>query len=251
MKSGAPQALAALLALALLGGCATVPPGETRARSDPWEPFNRDMFAFNDAIDAAVLKPVAKAYVDVVPQFMRTGVSNFLGNIVDVWSTINLFLQGKPQAGLEMWMRVASNTVFGVAGLFDPATEFGLERRVEDLGQTFGWWGMGSGPYLVLPFFGPSDVRDAGALVFDVTAVEPGRLFHTIPARNTAIVLQVIDKRASLFPAEKLLEGIALDRYTLIRDAYLSRRRSLVYDGNPPDDEESDDASPNNPSPGQ
>ncbi len=246
MKSAACRtlALALALALALLGGCATVPEGEPRARSDPWEPFNRGVFEFNDALDKVILKPVATAYVDYVPRIARTGVSNFLGNIVDLWSTINLFLQAKPQEGLEMWMRFASNTVFGVAGLFDPATEFGLERRVEDMGQTWGRWGMGSGPYLVLPFFGPSDVRDAAALTFDVIAIEPGHVFHTVPARNTAIALQVINQRASLFPAEKLLEGMALDRYTLIRDAYLARRRSLIHDGNPPDDEESDDSPP-------
>lgn len=236
---------AAAIAIALLGGCATAPGGERRARSDPWEPFNRGVFEFNDAVDIVVLKPVAKAYVDVVPQLVRTGVSNFLGNIVDLWSTINLFLQAKPQAGLEMWMRFVSNTFFGLAGVLDPATEFGLERSsVEDMGQTLGRWGVGSGPYLVLPFFGPSDLRDASALTFDVIAVEPGRVFHTVAGRNTAIALQVIDKRASLFPAEKLLESIALDRYTLIRDAYLARRRSLVYDGNPPDDEEPDDSAP-------
>jgi phospholipid-binding lipoprotein MlaA len=231
-------ASALLPALALLCGCATVPDGP-RARSDPWEPLNRQVFAFNDAVDAALLKPVAHAYLDVVPEMVRTGIANFLGNFVDAWSAVNLLLQAKPQAGLEMWMRVTANTVFGLAGILDPASEMGLERTtVEDLGQTLGRWGLGSGPYVVLPFLGPSDLRDAGALVVDLTVVEPGRVFRTISGRNTAIALQMIDKRASLFGAEKVLEGIALERYTLIRDAYLSRRRSLVYDGEPPEEEE-------------
>lgn len=228
-------ATAAALAAALLGGCATVPDGP-RARSDPWEPLNRQVFEFNDAVDAAVLKPAAKAYQAVVPELVRTGISNFLGNLVDAWSSINLFLQFKGQAGLEMWMRVTVNSVFGLAGILDPADEMGLERRsVEDLGQTLGYWGVGSGPYLVLPFLGPSDLRDAGALVVDLTVVEPGRVFHTIPARNVAIGLKILDERVRLFGAERVLEGMALERYTLIRDAYLSRRRSLIYDGDPPD----------------
>ena len=230
-------ALAAALGGALAAGCATVPDGP-RAPTDPWEPMNRQVFAFNEAVDAAVLKPVAKAYQQVVPELLRTGVSNFLGNLVDLWSSLNLFVQLKPQAGLEMWMRVTVNTVFGLGGLLDPAYEMGLDRTsVEDLGQTLGYWGVGSGPYLVLPFLGPSDLRDGAALVIDVTAIEPGRVFRTIPARNTAIALQIVDQRVKLFPAERVLEGIALEKYTLIRDAYLSRRRSLIWDGDPPDDE--------------
>jgi len=231
-------AAAAILAAALLAGCASVPDGP-RAKSDPWEPFNRQMFEFNEAVDAALLKPVAKAYEAVLPQPVRTGISNFLGNLVDAWSTVNLFLQAKFQPGLEMLMRVNVNTVFGLAGILDPAEEMGLERRsVEDLGQTLGYWGVGSGPYLVLPLLGPSDLRDGAALVVDVTAIEPGRVFRTIPARNTAIALKIVDERAKLFGAERVLEGIALEKYTLIRDAYLSRRRSLVYDGEPPDEDE-------------
>lgn len=229
---------AALTAAALLAGCATVPDGP-RAKSDPLEPLNRQVFAFNEAIDAAILKPVAKGYRDVVPEMIRTGVSNFFGNLSDVWSTLNFFLQGKVQTGVETFFRVTVNSTMGLGGILDPASEMGLERRsVEDLGQTLGVWGLPPGPYLVLPFFGPSDIRDGIGLVADVSATQPGHVFHKVPARNTATALQVVDTRVRLFPAERVLEGITLDKYIALRNAYLSRRRSLVYDGDPPDDEE-------------
>lgn len=245
MKTVALRGCAAAIALAVLGGCASVPGGEARSRRDPWESFNRGVFEFNDAVDTAVMKPVARAYVDHVPRLVRTGISNFFANLGDLWSTVNLLLQAKPQEGLETWMRFVANTVFGLAGVLDPATEFGLERRPpKDLGQTLGWWGMGSGPYLVLPLLGPSDLRDALVLPADLVATSPTWAIHHVPERNSAIALQAVDKRAALFPAEKVLEGMALDRYTLIRDAYLSRRRSLVYDGNPPDDDEGDESAP-------
>ncbi len=229
---------AAWVAAALVAGCATVPEGP-RARSDPLEPLNRQVFAFNEAIDEAVLKPVAKAYQRAVPELVRTGVSNFFGNLSDAWSTVNFLLQGKVQSGVETFFRVVANSTFGLAGLLDPASEMGLERRsVEDLGQTLGVWGLPPGPYLVLPILGPSDFRDGVGLVGDISATQPGNVFHKVPARNTAVALQVVDTRVRLFPAERVLEGITLDKYLAVRDAYLSRRRSLVYDGDPPDEDE-------------
>ena len=258
-----------LLAAALLGGCATtgVPApgagapaagaqaGAPAARpaanpADPWERFNRRMFAFNDAIDDAVLRPVATAYRDLVPRPVRTGIGNVLGNIGDVWSTVNHLLQGKVQTGAEMGMRVLTNTLFGLGGLIDPATEMGLVRRSEDLGQTLGHWGVGPGPYLVLPLLGPSTLRDA-------TDILPSREFSasSLPnaesGRYAVTALQVVHTRATLLGATQLLGEIALDRYGLVRDGYLQRRRDAVYDGAPPMtfDDPGDDPPPPPPPP--
>lgn len=246
---------AAALALALLGlgGCASVPwsrpaledvgPTPT-TRVDPWERFNRRMFAFNEVVDEAVLTPVARAYRAVVPEWLRSGVSNMYGNLGDAWSAVNLMLQAKPVAALDMGLRFATNTVFGVFGFLDVADEVGLERRsAEDFGQTLGRWGMSSGPFVVLPLLGPSTVRDSLALTVDMKASPPDLVFRELRDRNAATVLQVIDTRVKLLNASRLLDDIALDKYILLRDAYLARRRSLIYDGNPPDDDE-DDATP-------
>lgn len=240
--------LAALLSL--LGACATVPPGTSAAAgaapaianpTDPWESFNRKVYAFNDAIDEAVLKPVATAYRDVVPQIVRTGVSNVLGNLGDVWSAANHLLQGKLQVGLEMGMRVLSNTFFGLGGLLDPATEMGLTKRHEDFGQTLGRWGVGTGPYLVLPFLGPSTLRDSAGLAVDRTAY--GSML-TLPWKEESglAVLELLSVRASLLSASQLLDQVALDRYSFLRDAYLARRRDAVYDGAAPMEVFEDDA---------
>lgn len=227
--------------LALGAGCATLPPGTQPSPKDPYERFNRSMFAFNDAIDEHALKPVAKAYVAVVPSPIRTGVTNFFGNFTDAWSAVNQLLQGKPEQTARMTMRVVLNTTIGVGGLFDPATKVGLERQSEDLGQTFGRWGAPSGPYLVLPLFGPSDVRDAIALPAD-RYVSPALLTHTTTGALAVDALDVVQTRADLLQASNMLNDIALDRYQFLRDAYLARRRSLVYDGNPPDEDDSDKA---------
>jgi phospholipid-binding lipoprotein MlaA len=238
-------AAALLLAAALLGGCATTgsPAGTGAAGAgappraanpaDPWEGFNRRMFAFNDAVDDAVLRPVATAYRDVVPSFVRTGIGNFLGNVGDVWSTVNHLLQGKVQTGAEMGMRVLTNTLLGMAGLLDPATEMGLTRRSEDFGQTLGRWGMGPGPYLVLPLFGPSTLRDATDRVVG-NEFSAGSLPPSDAGRYVITALQVVHTRAGLLDATTLLGEIALDRYSLVRDGYLQRRLSAVYDGSPP-----------------
>ena len=186
-----------------------------------------------------MLKPVAQAYRRGVPELVRAGVDNVFGNIGDVWSTVNHLLQGKVMSGGAMALRVATNTVFGLAGLLDPASEMGLERQSEDLGQTLGAWGFGAGPYLVLPFFGPSSLRDGIAFPVDRMA-GPTALVDGTQTVVAVAALQVVSTRAGLLSASALMDDVALDRYVFLRDAYLSRRQNLVYDGNPP--EEADDA---------
>lgn len=232
--------------LLALSGCATVRPsasqmaattGPTAYKADPWERFNRAMFNFNEVVDVAVVKPLAMTYQAVVPRWARTGVDNFFGNLGDLWSTANLVLQLKPKPALEMGMRVATNTVFGLLGVLDVAEEVGLERRsTEDFGQTLGRWGLDSGPYLMLPILGPSTLRDGAARVVDLK-YSPGRIAFREPTDRTgATVLQVLNERGKLLNASRVLDDIALDKYIFVRDAYLARRRSLVYDGDPPEE---------------
>lgn len=234
-RSATAMALSALL---LVSGCATLTPSGPPTPSDPWEGFNRQMFAFNEVLDRAALKPAAQAYQAVVPEWLRTGVSNVFGNLSDVWSSVNLLLQAKPRAALETGMRVGTNTLFGVGGFFDAADELGLQRQgYEDFGQTLGIWGVASGPYLVLPFFGPSSVRDGSArLLLDERLSGPSLVLHRASERNVATVLRVLDTRVHLLNAGQLLDGIALDKYTLLRDAYLARRRSLISNDDAPFD---------------
>lgn len=201
---------------------------------DPWENWNRKVFSFNEKVDTAVVRPIATAYVKVVPQPVRTGVTNFYGNFSDLWSAVNNLLQGKIANGLQDVMRVGTNTLFGIGGLFDVATEVGLERHGEDFGQTLGRWGVGAGPYLVLPLFGPSSVRDTAALPLD-RAVTPALAFSDDPTRFFLAGLGLVNERANLLPATRMLDDMALDKYSFVRDAYMQRRRSLVYDGNEPE----------------
>jgi phospholipid-binding lipoprotein MlaA len=222
-----PAALAAAL---LLSACATTGPATP---GDPWEGFNRKVFAFNEAVDDAVLRPVAEAYRDNVPQIVRTGVSNVLGNVGDLWSAANHFLQGKVQSGFEQGMRFLTNTLFGLGGLLDPASEMGLKRHSEDFGQTLGRWGMGPGPYLVLPLLGPSSVRDGIGRVPDMAA-SPSNLFDDSRANGVTTVLTVVDARAALLGVTGLADRVSLDKYSFFRQAYLARRQDAVYDGAPP-----------------
>ena len=252
---GAAAAPLAALALVVLAGCATVPAsgsGDAAAPTDPWEAWNRKVFAFNEVVDENLLVPVARAYRDVVPELVRKGVGNVLGNIYDVWSTANHLLQGKAQVGLEMGMRVLTNTVFGLGGLLDPASEMGLARRSEDFGQTLGVWGVGNGPFIVLPLLGPSTLRDTTGLVVD-RQVAPSTLPHGDAASYGVTALEVVHTRATLLQTTKLLDEVSLDKYAFIRDAYLSRRRDLVYDGAPPmeafDDEDWSDEDAAKPAP--
>lgn len=225
-------AAAVLLALAAaLGGCASVPNPNP---DDPFEGYNRGMQRFNDAVDDAVLAPVARTWRDQVPSFVRTGVGNFFGNLDDAWSAVNHLLQAKPEPALTMTMRVAVNSVFGFGGLLDIGTEAGLERQSEDFGQTLGRWGLPAGPYLVLPLLGPSSVRDTAGRPLDMAATSTARIGLEEAQITIASLLNVVDTRARLLGASRLLEQAALDRYVFLRDAYLARRRNLVYDGDPP-----------------
>jgi phospholipid-binding lipoprotein MlaA len=244
-------AQAALVAVVLLmAGCASVPAGGQAAAAtpgDPWESWNRKVYSFNDKVDEAVLKPVATAYRDVLPEFVRTGVNNVLGNIGDVWSAANQLLQGKVQNSLEMGMRVLTNSFFGLGGLLDPATPLGLTRRSEDFGQTLGTWGLGSGPFLVLPLLGPSTLRDTAGLLVD-RQTGASTLPPTPAGQYSVTALEVINLRANLLSTTRLLDQVALDRYSFVRDAYLARRRDALYDGAPPmesfDDGEDEPAAP-------
>jgi phospholipid-binding lipoprotein MlaA len=220
---------AALLLAGLLSGCAT-PSGNP---ADPLEPFNRAMFGFNDALDTAVVKPVAKGYRAVLPDFMQTGVTNFFSNLEDIWISANDLLQGKFQQGGEDFARFLLNSVVGIAGLFDVASDGGLDKHNEDFGQTLGTWGVGSGPYLVIPFLGPSTVRDGLAFLVDTQADLVWRI-DDVPVRNSAVALRYVSRRANLLDATDLIDQAATDKYAFIRDAWLQRRRNLVYDGNPP-----------------
>lgn len=222
---------ALLLMTVLASGCATAP-GQTSAH-DPWENANRKIYRFNEQLDASVLKPAATAYVKVVPEPLRKGVGNVLGNIRDVWSTANHFLQGKARHGAQMGARVLVNTTVGLAGLFDPASSMKLVRRPEDFGQTLGRWGVDPGPYLVLPLFGPSTVRDGSALAVDSLA-GPSALIDSSGAAAAVSVLAIVNTRATYLDAAELLDDVALDKYMFVRDAYLARRRDAVYDGAPP-----------------
>lgn len=240
------RAAAACVAAATLLGCATTgaPAGEVAGGGlsvgvkahprDPWEGWNRGVFAFNEGLDDLVLRPVATVYRDFVPQFVRTGVNNVFNNFADAWGAVNSLLQGKPEAALTDVMRFALNTSFGLLGLLDIATEAGMEPSREDFGQTLGRWGLGAGPYLVLPLLGPSSLRDASALPADVYA-SPTAVVDGETAEWGWRALNIVNRRANLLGATKVLDDIALDKYTFVRDAYLARRRSLVYDGDPPE----------------
>lgn len=233
--------LAAGLALAAafaLGGCATTAAvGNGRPHVDPFEGFNRAMFAFNETLDDALVRPAARAYEAAVPELIRWMVSNFFANLGDLGTAVNQLLQGKPlMAGSDL-MRFAINSTIGFGGIADVATDLGLERNREDFGQTLGRWGIASGPYLVLPVFGPSSVRDGVGLAVDWRtdllnhAGSEGR-------ENNLRLLRAIDTRASLLKATGVIEGAALDKYLFVRDGYLQRRRNLVWDGDPPYDDD-------------
>ena len=226
LQSAVRLCTAALMVFAV-SGCATTDP------RDPLEPLNRGIYEFNDAIDRGVVKPVAQAYIAVVPQTGRTGVSNFFGNIYDVWNVINNALQGKVSTAFSDLGRIALNTTVGLLGVVDVASRVGLDKSDEDLGQTLGWWGIGHGPYLVLPFLGPSSVRDG---VGTLTQIYFDPIFQIDDATTqwSLAGLRLISLRADLLGAGAVLDTAASDRYAFLRDAYFQRRRSQLWDGNPP-----------------
>jgi phospholipid-binding lipoprotein MlaA len=225
-KRSSGWATAALaLALALLQGCAT---GPNANPADPLEPLNRATFSFNDGLDRAVVKPVATVYKEITPSPVRTGVTNFFGNISDVWSVVNNLLQFKPEQAGDSLARVALNTSFGLGGLLDFATEAKIRKHTADFGQTLGVWGLASGPYLVLPVLGPSSVRDTAGLLVDSQGDLVTQGIHDVPVRNSLIGLRAVNRRANLLDVGDLLEQAALDKYSFAREAYLQHRRSLV-----------------------
>jgi len=235
--------LPALLGLLLAGCATTIPPNAGQNPADPWESYNRRMFAFNDRVDRAVTKPIAQFYTDYVPAPVRDCVSNVFSNFSDVPNALNNLLQGKPAEASSDICRVVINSTVGLLGCVDVASRMGLQRSDEDFGQTLGRWGSGTGPYFVWPILGPSSVRDAiGRLAGFYT--DPVGYLDPIPLRNSLYGVRLVDTRALLLPADKVIDAAAFDRYQFVRDAYLQRRNSLVYDGNPPrpKDESEDDA---------
>ena len=225
----APRALAALLLAASalgLGGCATVANPNPR---DPWESFNRGSYQFNESLDRVLLKPVATLYRHKVPPLVRTGVSNFFGNLGDGWSAVNSLLQFHLQDAEENLARFQLNTMFGLFGIFDIASDVNIERHSEDFGQTLGRWGVPAGPFLMLPFLGPSTVRDAAALPVDYH-FDLARQIGNDTGQDLVWGLRAVDKRANLLRVGNVLEEAALDKYSFTRDAYLQRRRAEIYD---------------------
>jgi len=223
-----------------LTGCSTT----TKQSADPFEGFNRTMFAFNDRVDQVALKPAATAYRAALPSFAQLAIGNFFSNLGDVWTGVNNVLQGKVGDGASDFMRFAVNSTLGLGGVIDLSSLAGMPKHREDFGQTLGKWGVGAGPYLVLPLFGSSTVRDTAALPVDFQG-DLWSYYNPADVRYVGTALRLLDARASVLDASDLIESAALDRYEFVRDAYLQRRLSRVYDGEPPPSGES--APANNP----
>lgn len=222
--------LCAITSLAMLGGCATTGTGDPR---DPLEPMNRAIYTLNDGVDTVLMKPLAEVYQGVVPPIVRTGISNVFSNLNDVIVALNNLLQGKGVAALNDLSRIMFNSTIGLLGIIDVATELGIEKNDEDFGQTLGYWGVGDGPYLVVPFIGPSTIRDFTGRIVD-WETDPTSYIDPTRDRNAVQGFRLVTRRAELLSASKVLEVAALDEYEFLRDAYLQRRRNLIYDGNPP-----------------
>lgn len=226
-RRGRRWALGGLMALACVGAVAEENP------RDPYEGFNRSMFAVNEVIDKYAAKPVAQVYDKVTPLPVKAGVGSFFGNVGDLWIGVNSALQGKfGDAGVDVG-RLLINSTIGIFGLFDVASELGLEKHDEDFGQTLAVWGAGGGGYLFWPIIGPRNVRDTAGWGVD-SFVDPVWQVTDVPVRNSMAAVRFADVRASLLPADKVVEEGALDKYAYIRDAYLQRRRNQIFDGRPP-----------------
>lgn len=243
-----PARLALLaIAAATISACATTAHyGSDRiALKDPLEKLNRKVYAFDRAIDKAAIRPAAKVYTKVVPEAGRRGINNFFNNVEEPRNFVNAVLQGKPKVALRTLARFIINTTLGVGGFADHATGWGLPEQKEDFGQTFAVWGIGSGPYLVLPLLGPSTLRDAAGRGAEVAGGDPfdyaiGRLHLRWYVEYPGITIpRLLDVRAELLDtADKLLNGSA-DEYATVRSAFLQSRRNEIYDGTPPDDDDS------------
>lgn len=194
---------------------------------DPLEGYNRSMFKINDTVDTVAFKPLAKGYQTVTPGFVQTGIGNFFSNLGDVWSATNQLLQGRGEAGFTSLTRVAFNTTFGLGGLLDIATEAHLPKQKSDFGQTLGVWGVGAGPYVVLPLLGSSTLRDVAGTPVDLYG-DPWHYKYPVDVRNIGTVLRLVDRRAQLLDAGNLLEDASLDKYIFVRDAYLESRQGQI-----------------------
>lgn len=230
-----------VLALLFLSGCATVQSPDAR---DPWESMNRSVFSFNDKLDRIVLKPVATAYRDVVPDPVQKGVHNFFSNLGDVWSAVNNALAGRAQETGDSIGRVVVNSTIGILGIFDVASDMKIARHKADFGTTLGRWGIHPGPYVVLPVLGPATLREVVALPVDYQANLINQ-FSEAATRDTLKVINLVDTRAYYLGASDTAAGAALDAYSFIRDAYLQRQRYIQYDGNPPEVDQPVDEDPN------
>ena len=217
-----------IVVAAAMSGCALGP-----TRDDPFEPMNRVSYQVHQVVDGRIVKPIAQAYVDYTPKPVRQAVTNFFGNIDDMFSFVNDVLQGKPEKAGHDLGRVITNTGFGLLGLIDIASDAGIPKGGEDFGQTFGVWGIAQGPYLFIPVFGPTTVRDGSGTLLRAYAT-PIAHINDVPTRDALLALNILELRASALGAESLVEQAALDPYAFIRRAYLQRRRYLVYDGHPP-----------------
>ena len=219
--------------VSLTAGCSTM---RAPSDADPLEGFNRGVHGFNEVVDKVALKPLAMGYNAITAPEVRTCVTNFFSNLEDIAIAFNNLMQGKPRAAGSDMCRFALNSTIGILGLVDVASELGFQKNDEDFGQTLGVWGLKSGPYLVLPVFGPSSLRDASGRVVD-SPLDPLRYHDEVSERNSLLFVEAVDKRARLLPATDLIDRVALDKYAFIRDAYLARRESQIRDGAPsPDD---------------
>jgi phospholipid-binding lipoprotein MlaA len=220
-----------LVLAACLGGCAST---AERTPCDPLEPMNRGIYAFNDGLDRAILKPTAKAYVKVTPDWMQTGIQNFFNNLFYPTTIVNQLLQGKIKLAGQDTLRMVLNTIWGLGGVIDVATPNNLPLHDEDFGQTLGWWGVPTGPYLVIPLLGPANVRDTPSRVAD-SFLQPFYWYDSGNERWFSLILQTVDRRARLLPLDATLEGV-YDPYSFVREAFTQRRQFKVYDGNPPEE---------------
>lgn len=216
----------ALVAVVALSGCASNPQNP----DDPFEDYNRAMFKINQRVDKFTFRPLARVYDTVAPRPVKIGVGNFFGNLGDLWIGANNMLQGKFADGVSDWMRFALNSTWGIAGLLDIASEAGLPKHDEDFGQTLAVWGVGEGPFVVLPFFGPRTTRDAWAIPVDLQFDQVWGVNH-VRTRNSMTAFRITHNRANFLGVEKTLAHGSLDRYTYTRDFYLQQRRFKVSDG--------------------
>lgn len=228
----------AIAVFLMISGCAS---GPTANPTDPLEPFNRGIYSFNEGVDTVILKPVARGYRAVTPSPIRTGVSNVFNNLEDLWSGLNGILQLRPQVAVDNLVRFGMNSVLGLGGILDIASEAGIERSPEDLGKTLGRWGVPAGPYLVFPLLGPTTVRDATMIVVENRYSPISQIDHT-RTRTSATLLRVVDTRTNLLRVTDMLDQAALDKYSFTRDAFLQKRRAEIY--KPSDDADDDSKKP-------